>query len=484
MSVRKSIAISSIEKNIYTVLNLCMMVAISRLLSPDEIGIHVIGASIALLAAELRTFGMGAYLIREREINTIMIRSTFTASMLVAFILGIGLIVSAPSVANFYNDPRLIPVLFLLSVSFFMSPFAIVTSAVLTREFQFAKLSAAHLSEVIVTSGITLILIYFEFGYISMAIGTAVGNVTSTIIFFILKPKIISYWPYFKNLNGVMQSGFFTSFAALIRRGATVSPELIIGKMAGINEAALFSRGMGFIKFSNSVIFSMISPVVAPYLSKSNREGEILTDSYIKVNLLVGGICWPILAVAGVFAEQAITAMFGEQWTAAAPIASALAVWALLSMLFVNFGQLLLTIGKEKFTFYYEMILTVSTIILCVFASLINGDYIPYVLILISLLQVLMQALMFKKFFGINIISYLWQLKQSILVTIACFIAAWLIKYLVINFELNAFYAIGILALIMPVFWLLCIFIFSHPLKAEIHTIVTATVRVWNAKKK
>jgi O-antigen/teichoic acid export membrane protein len=120
MSVRKALAISSLEKNTGTILNLVMMVAISRLLSPDEIGIHVIGASIAMLAAELKSFGMGGYLVREKEINTIKVRSTFTVSMFFSFTLGGILIVAAPFIANFYNDQRLIPVLLLFSIGFFV----------------------------------------------------------------------------------------------------------------------------------------------------------------------------------------------------------------------------------------------------------------------------------------------------------------------------------------------------------------------------
>ena len=447
------------------------MVAVSRLLSPDEIGIHVIGASIAMLASELKAFGMGGYLIREKELSTIKVRTTFAVSMLFAFTLGVGLIILSPVIANFYNDPRLIPVLLLFSIGFFISPFSIVTSAVLTREFQFVKLSVARLSEVIMSAVTTLILIYLEYGYLSLAIGTAVGNITSTLIYFVIKPEIVSYWPYFKNLNAVMKSGFFTSIAALIRRGATVSPELIIGKMAGINDAALFSRGSGFIRFSSSLIFSMISPVIAPYLSKSNREGSVLSETYIKVNLLVGGICWPILAVAGVFSEQAITVMFGEQWTASAPIASALAIWALFGMVFVEFGQLLLTIGKEKFTFYYEMILTVSTIILCIGASLVDSYYVPFALVLSSVLQVFMQSILFKKFFDINLINYLWNLRISIIITLLCFMIALLTKKFIINFDLNAYYAISILAFTMPIFWLSCVVIFKHPIYAEVKVV-------------
>jgi O-antigen/teichoic acid export membrane protein len=484
MSVRKSLAITSVENNIHTILSLIMMVAISRLLSPDEIGIHVIGASIAMLAAELKAFGMGGYLVREKDINSIKVRTTFTVSMLFAFTLGATLIITSSIIADFYSDQRLVPVLMLFSIGFFVAPFSIVTSAVLTRNFEFGKLSIVRLSEVLMSAVTTLILIYFDFGYISLAIGTAVGNISSTVLFVIFRPNIVSYLPYFSDLNVVLKSGFFTSFAALIRRGETVSPELIIGKMADISGAALFSRGMGFIKFSSSIVLGMISPVVAPYLSKSNRQGEILADSYIKVNLLVGGICWPILAVAGVFAEQAITLMFGEQWTAAAPIASTLAIWALLGMFYVNFEVLLLTIGKEKYTFFYQIILSIVTVILCIGAALIDSALVPFALIGSGILKVLMQAILFKKFLGISIFSYLWQLKQSILVTIACFTIALFMKYITTHLALNAFYSIIILAIAMSIFWLICIFIFKHPLKSELATVVTAAIKVWKAKKK
>jgi hypothetical protein len=57
-------------------------------------------------------------------------------------------------------------------------------------------------------------------------------------------------------------------------------------------------------------------------------------------------------------------------------------------------------------------------------------------------------------------------------------------KYITTHLALNAFYSIIILAIAMPIFWLICIFIFKHPLKSELATVITAAIKIWKAKKK
>ena len=77
-----------------------------------------------------------------------------------------------------------------------------------------------------------------------------------------------------------------------------------------------------------------------------------------------------------------------------------------------------------------------------------------------------MQAFLFKKFFSINIISYIWKLKQNITLTFACFIVALGMKYLLTGGGLSAVYLI--LTLTMPVIWLLLVATFKHPIYFEV----------------
>jgi hypothetical protein len=86
-------------------------------------------------------------------------------------------------------------------------------------------------------------------------------------------------------------------------------------------------------------------------------------------------------------------------------------------------------------------------------------------------LKVFMQAILFKKFFDIHIVTYSWKLKQSIIITVTCLLFALVIKYFLTKFNLNEVYAIVILALIIPIVWLLSVVIFRHPIYLEVKTL-------------
>src|SRR5690554_8141278 len=63
---------------------------------------------------------------------------------------------------------------------------------------------------------------------------------------------------------------------------------------------------------------------------------------------MLGGLIWPVLAVASVVSLPAIYLFFGDQWLEAAPYASLIAWWAIFRMVHWFSSDLLMARGFEK----------------------------------------------------------------------------------------------------------------------------------------
>src|SRR5690606_16039070 len=126
------------------------------------------------------------------------------------------------------------------------------------------------------------------------------------------------------------------------------------------------------------IILSGILPVVLPYLSDIKRRGGDILPAYIYSAELITGVVWPILAVGSVASLPAIRLMFGDQWDAAAPIASIVAFWGVFRAGHILAPQALLSIGEESALMRKELLVFLIFIV-----SIISG-YLLYGLIGVS----------------------------------------------------------------------------------------------------
>ena len=67
-SVRRALAISFAERYALIVLALAGNMLVARLLTPEEIGIYSVSLAVIGIAQVLRDFGIGSFLIQEKEI--------------------------------------------------------------------------------------------------------------------------------------------------------------------------------------------------------------------------------------------------------------------------------------------------------------------------------------------------------------------------------------------------------------------------------
>jgi O-antigen/teichoic acid export membrane protein len=116
-------------------------------LTPDEIGVQVLAASVMMLAAELKNFGIGSFLIRHKHLTTSIIQNTFAISMLSSFSLALILLMSANQIGVLFQDERVPISIKIISIIFFFVPFVAVSSAIITKNFEFKNLRLSELTK-------------------------------------------------------------------------------------------------------------------------------------------------------------------------------------------------------------------------------------------------------------------------------------------------------------------------------------------------
>ena len=73
----------------FIVINLISMMTYARLLTPEEIGVHVIAIAASAIIIELRLIGTGSYLIKLKEVKKEDIENVLFITLCISLFLGL-----------------------------------------------------------------------------------------------------------------------------------------------------------------------------------------------------------------------------------------------------------------------------------------------------------------------------------------------------------------------------------------------------------
>lgn len=467
-SIRTAVIFSALTRFTIRFIGLGTTIAIARLLTPEEIGTYAIASAIVMLLVEFRMLGAGNFLVREPHIDEDRVRSALGLTVLICGTLGVAILAASLPVANIYGISDLAPLFAILSISFFVAPYISIPTALLSRDLAFGIQFYVRVAASVVNAVAVISLILLGFSYFSLAIAQTIGALTQFVILLWIRPDGMRYIPRFKGMKPIARVGILSSLAHLVRKSQVALPDMIIGKMGTTGQVGMFSRGLGFIEFLSQTVFNSIQPVALPYMAKSRREAGRVSEAYLKASVLTGALLIPVLGVASLSSLPAIRFMFGDQWDAAAPVASWLAIWAMLRSVHWFASDMLLAVGREGVMLMRESLTFVLLVPAIIFlypgglASIAKG------FVFVGVVELLVTTLLVNKILRIGLMDFVRAWLSTLLV-LACCLGVTLVILVVFPVATNpAWLVIGVEALVLPPVWLGMLMLTRNPLYSEI----------------
>ncbi len=474
--VRKAVFHSSMAQYGLRLIGLASTMLVARLLTPEQLGTYAIASAVVMLLSEFKLLGAADYLVREAELSEGKIRRALGLTMIISWGLGVAVALSGPWLAAFYHIPPLETLFYILSVSFFLTPFISVPIALASRGFNFKVVLQVNLVASVVSLVITVALIKLGFGYYSLAWAVAARVVTQMLMVTVSSGTPIYWRPSFRNTRDIAVFGIYNSSASVFKRAIKILPDMVLGKVSTPTQVGLFSRGLGFVDFLASTLFMGVSPVVLPFLSETRRKGGDVLEAYTRACLMLGALVWPVLTVAAIASLPTIRIFFGPQWDAAAPVASLMAIWMILRTTHNLSSNLLVATGRERISMLKELALFLVAVVLVIMSAPYGLNAVALIFVLLGLLEVLMVTWLLKHTLGLGVIRFYRQLVPNMVVSGLCGLATWGITFLVPFTSEAAWKPFGMIAACLPMVWVGSIFLVRHPLAGELLGVIRRVV--------
>ena len=310
-STRKSIGISFATQYVELIIHFLGVLALARILSPDDIGTYSVAAFLMTLLHVFRDFGVVQYIIQEHELTTEKIQSAMGVAIILALAVALVMWACSGLVADFYDNPAIEEILVIMSASFAISPFGSLLIGILRREMKMGAIFHIKIFSALSHVAVALVLALNGFGAISLAWANFAGILSFGIAANLMRPKNTPWLPRFTNIKTILSFGGIASLGNAANNAGTNIPDLVIGKVMNMAAVGYFSRATGLVQLFTRLITSALLPLVLPYFSQLRREGKDLATPYLSAVEQLTALAWPFFAALMLLAYPMVRALYG-----------------------------------------------------------------------------------------------------------------------------------------------------------------------------
>jgi len=467
LSIGRSLTISIAQTYITIGLQLLSFVIIARLLTPEEIGLYSVAIAVIGIAQILRDFGIGSYLIQERELTDERIRTAFTITMIVSTTLFVVVLGAAEPAAWFYDDERLTGILRLLSINFLLIPFNSTTMSLLKREMRFGLLALFGILASVVGTGSAIGFALAGAGYNALVYSSIISTVTLVLAGAVYRGSEFVLRPTLAEWRRVTGFGSQVALTNVLGHIAGNMNDLVVGKALGFTAVGILSRAQGVMNLFHRDMMGAIRSVAYPAFADSSRRNADMEDIHNRSITAVTAIAWPFYGFFALYPLESLRFLFGPQWDDAAPLVPIFCAAGAVAVVWSLGMNMITAMGKVKLATLSELIIQPLRIVILVLVALAFDEIMPFAIALLGIycLQ-LINVYTFKHF----VCPTRWKtlavgLIYSAILTVLSLSPGYIIYRLFLSTGrgIDAVVGIPILVFCLALSWLVAIRLIGHP---------------------
>jgi O-antigen/teichoic acid export membrane protein len=287
---------------------------LARLLAPDQFGAVAVGAMMVDVLKTFRDVGLGQALIYRKDTLSIASDTALTIITGLNLVLfGLGAL-AASTVAAYFHDPSLTPVLIVMSGVLIPIGLRSVPEALIRKEGRFDKLVVPEIVPVFVSSAIGLVLAAMGLGVWSLVARTLIASSLGAILIWMYT----DYRPKFrfdKKIAGeLMGFGKFIVGATLLSVALYNVDKFFLGKFGGVKDLGIYTMAWAIASIPVSEFGHLLCRVAFPILCQLNGQAEKLRNIFLSSQQYNALIVAPLGIGLAIFGPDLAALLLGPEW--------------------------------------------------------------------------------------------------------------------------------------------------------------------------
>ena len=295
-------------------INFAVILILTRILSPKEIGLMAVIGIIVNVSNILINSGLSQSILRNPKPKEADYSALFYFNIIVSLLVYTVIFFLAPIIARFYGSEILVSIIRIYSLTIIFNALSIVQIVRLSINMNFRTQALISIPSTLFSSSIGIILALKGYGVWSLVWTPIAYSILSALIYW----RNTSWKPDWKiDLNIIKPHWKFGKklmFAGLIDAVLVNFNSALIGKKFGIYQAGLFYRADSIKQFPLANLFLILNKIAYPLLAPIQDDRTKLFNVFKKILQLLAFITFPLLIFSAIIAEPLFRFMFTEKW--------------------------------------------------------------------------------------------------------------------------------------------------------------------------
>ena len=332
-------------------------VLVARILNPSDYGLMEMATIITGYGAYFVDLGLGSAIIQRKDVDNRQLSSIFWFIMGVSVTISLACYLSAPYIALVFNEPRILPLIEVISLIFPLSGLLIVPTSLLNKNMEFKAIGVIGLISII-TSCAGMYFIALNGGGVWALVG---GMFIITITRLIATYLKVKWFPLF--YFNYQQAKSFIHFGTNVLVARTFhytfdkTDKFFAGRAWSSQSLGLYGFALQLAQIPTEKITTLINQVSYPVLSKLQNDKVEFNKFYLNVVKVTAIIVTPMFVGGYMLGEDLIKLLLNEKWYPMIYIFKLLCLTQIITSLnavnsFVHYAQ-----GRPNWTLYFYVTL-------------------------------------------------------------------------------------------------------------------------------
>lgn len=302
------------------------MLFLARLLAPEAFGLVAMATVVFELASAFINSGLGAALIRSKDVSEADLNTVFYTNLLLSLIAYAALFAGAPYIAAFYSQPELTSLIQVMGLVVFINAAKVVQTAVLSRNMDFKTQMKANSLSVVVSGCLAVAAAWSGWGVWSLVVQMLSSALISALVLW-----LVSQWRPALQFSGESFSRLFSFGRNLLAEGLLSvlyqnSYVLVIGRFFSAELTGLYFLAKKVSNLISQQLTGAVQQATFPALSTLQDDNAALLHKYRQIMQLMMFLIAPIMGLLAGLSPVLFELMFDERWAAAVPYLQLLCV--------------------------------------------------------------------------------------------------------------------------------------------------------------
>lgn len=331
-------------------------IILARILFPSDFGLIGMTAVFTTLSQVLVDSGFSQALIRKQNCSNKDYSTVFFINIFVSLVLYLILYLSAPLIADFFNQNVLVDIIRVISISIVINSFGIIQRVILTKKVDFRTQAIVSLFGSLAGFGISIYMAYNGYGVWSLVVRGVASQFFMIVLLWVLnnwRPALVFSLDSFKELFGFGSKLLFVySFSILFKN----INNAIIGKIYNPTVLGYYTNADQMTGLPSGTLTTLYNKVAYPVLSQFQNDDEQLKVYIKKISVPLMMLTFTFMIFLITIADSFIPLLFGYKWIESIPYFKILCV-AYMAPIMHSSNQIIMNIkGRSDYFLRTEIV--------------------------------------------------------------------------------------------------------------------------------